>query len=360
VFPVSLRVRYPCVMQSGRLLLTLVFFQLETLGYLLVNRLSARRPSVPLLTPGDGAVPFSARSLWLYLSFVPYCFFALLDIERLRTLLRLFVCIGIDSAVSYRSFLKYPSAYPRTPVAADGPELARTWATLRSVDRPSNTFPSVHVGHAALIALVLSRHLTPERARPYLLWATLVSLSTLTTQQHFLVDVTGGLLVAETIVADVYQPWIDGRLRWREAMRRLRALCARLDAMACSPGLRLPPAEGASPLRGLVAEIAEGADLRALYRATTGRQVLLEHAPLLAERLRRSGRIISLLTRIMPGWLQFVRLFEQASGSISDGSAEEYLAGIAPELHRAAALLVNPSTAPLSGADPTAGSRAAG
>src|SRR5512135_740829 len=104
----------PCTMQSGRMLLTLIFFQLETLGYLLVNRLSARRPSLPLLTPADETVPFSARSLCLYLSFVPFCFCALLDVERLRTLLRLFACIGINSAVSYRSFLKYPSAHPRT------------------------------------------------------------------------------------------------------------------------------------------------------------------------------------------------------------------------------------------------------
>ncbi len=340
-------------MRSGRLLLSLVFFQLETLGYLLVNRMSARRPSVPLQTPADARVPLSARSLWLYLSFVPYCFFALLDVDRLATLFRILVCIAIDSAVSYRSFMKYPSLRPRTPLASDGTELARAWAALRSLDRPGNTFPSVHVSHTALIALVLSRHLEPERARPYLLWSSLVSLSTLTTQQHFLVDVTGGLLTAETIFAEIYEPWIQGRLRWREARRRLVALCERLDAIALEPrAASLAMIREASPLRDLVLELADGGDLRALYRGTVGRRAIMEHAPVLADQLRRQGPVLSALLRIMPGWLQFVRLFQQLDGTLSDERVEAYLMEIEPELRLAAALL--------SGAAPTASSLPAG
>jgi len=333
-------------MPYARMFVALLFFQLETLGYLLVNRLSARRRSTRLLTPADEALSFRPESLWLYLSFVPYCFFSLLDFEGVRRLLRVFVCVFIDSLISYRSFLKFPSAYPRTPVDCDGARLQEVWRSLRSVDRPTNTFPSIHVGHAVLIALMLSRRLRREDADAYLLWATLISLSTLSTKQHFIVDVTGGILVADAVAAHVYDPWEDGRLSWRAASHELRALCTRLDRLALHPSEYQLAAELRHPrLQQLLAAVAGPGDLLELYARTEGRLILFDRKPVLLGLLERFRPLISALTFVIPGWLQFIRQFQEGAPLVSDESVQAYLRELAVDLRQAARLLLDSSAA---------------
>lgn len=342
-------------MPYARLFITLLFFQLETLGYLLVNRLSARRRSIPLFAPADEVLPFSPRSLWLYLSFVPYCLFVILDIEGIRQMFRIIVCVFINSLISYRSFLKFPSAYPRQPVVCDGPQLEAAWGALRSLDRPTNTFPSIHVGHALLLAFILSRRMSRERGDAYLLWATLISLSTLNTKQHFIVDVTGGILVADAVATHVYEPWEEGRLSWRAASRELRALCARLDGIALHPSAyQLDPELRHSRLNRLLVDLAGHEDLLEVYARSEGRHLLFDRTPVLLGLLERFRPLISLLTGVTPGWLQFTRQFEEGAPLVSDESVKTYLGGLAAELRQAACLLIG------SGAVPRASSPATG
>ena len=312
-----------------RLVLTLFFFQLEALGYLLVNSVSSRRRSVVLLTDADAVVPFRPQSLWLYLSMVPYFFFAALDVASVRRLLRIFVCIFIASLISFRSFLKFPSSYPRGPVRAEGERLQHAWTSLRAVDRPANTFPSLHVGNTFLLAFMLSRETTEERADAYVLWALLLSLSTLSTQQHYVVDVTGGLLVAEGVATHVYQPWQEGRLSWGTALAQLRGLCRRLDALARTPGASRRPATQCHPrLQQLLRRYAEGQSVSALYAGTDGRHALFARAPQLLQLLRQIRPPMYLLLSLLPGWLQFIREFEEAAPHLSDEAVGGYLAGL--------------------------------
>lgn len=69
-------------------------------------------------------------------------------------------------------------------------------------DKPGNTFPSLHVATTVLGALRL-RH--RRGGALWLLWAALISVSTLTVKQHFLVDVLGGLAVAFAVHAVVFR-----------------------------------------------------------------------------------------------------------------------------------------------------------
>jgi|GEM_PF-1164681 len=312
-----------------RLVLTLLFFQLEALGYLLVNGVSSRRRSISLLTDADAVVPFQAQSLWLYLSMVPYFFFATLDVASVRRLVRIFVCIAIASFVSFRSFLKFPSCYPRAPVQPEGEHLRRAWTSLRAVDRPANTFPSLHVGNTFLLAFILSRELPQDRSEAYLLWALLLSLSTLNTQQHYVVDVTGGLLVAEGVATHVYQPWQEGHLSWRAALARLRQLCQRLDALARTPAAFRLPADARHPcLQQLLRRCVASPSLSAVYLGTDGRQALFARAPVLLALLRQIRPPMSLLLSLLPGWLQFIREFEGAAPQLSDEAVHRYLLGL--------------------------------
>ena len=59
---------------------------------------------------------------------------------------------------------------------------------LRGVDRAGSAFPSLHVAMAVVAALQAKRE--RFRSAPALaLWAVAVALSTLTTKQHYAVDV---------------------------------------------------------------------------------------------------------------------------------------------------------------------------
>ena len=134
------------------LLLLVAFFEAETLAYLAVNGVASRLRNVSLFTPADKILPALPRSLWLYLSFFPYCLLATFSVGSLRRTGRLLSCVALEALVSYRSYLKFPSAYPRQPIHDDDPRLEEAWRALHEADPPANTFPSVHVGHAFLLA----------------------------------------------------------------------------------------------------------------------------------------------------------------------------------------------------------------
>jgi membrane-associated phospholipid phosphatase len=332
------------------LLLALVaFFEVETLAYLAVNGVASRLRSVPLFTPADRILTALPRSLWLYLSFIPYCFLAAFDGGSIRRTGRLLSCVALEALVSYRSFLKFPSSYPRPAVHDDDPRLDAAWRSLHESDPPANTFPSVHVGHSVLLALALSHHLPRHRSDAMMLWASLITASTLTTKQHYLIDLAGGVVAAEAIVTHVYEPWEEGRLDWRTARDELGKLLDRLDAMARAPERAgLPAAERHPRLRQFLETLAGHASLADLYATTDGRHHLLRRGRRLARLLKRGGRLMSILTSPIPGSLEFARQFEAAVHQLNDGRLAAYLKENERELRRALELLFELQGAPVT------------
>jgi membrane-associated phospholipid phosphatase len=323
------------------LLLALVaFFEAETLAYLAVSGVASRLRNVSLFTSNDKILPRLPRSLWLYLSFFPYCLLAAFDGGNIRRTGRLLSCVALDSLVSYRSFLKFPSAYPRIAIHDDDPRLEAAWRTLHEADPPANTFPSLHVGHSMLLALALSHHLPRQRSDALMLWASLITASTLTTKQHYLIDLAGGVVAAEAIVTHVYEPWEEGRLDWRTARDELGKLFERLDAMARAPEQAWLHAADRHPrLREFLGTLANHASLADLYASMDGRHHLLKQTQRLAKLLSHSGRLFTILTAPLPGTRKFARQFEAAVDQLSDGRLADYLRENEPELRRALQLL---------------------
>jgi membrane-associated phospholipid phosphatase len=335
-------------MVFARTLVALAYFQAETAAYLAMNRLGAWRRSVPLLTPADGAVPLRPRSLWLYLSFVPFCLAAVHDVRSLGRMARMMACLAVASLVSYRCFLRFPSSYPRPALeVADDPWLARAWRSLRAMDLPGNTFPSVHVGHVFLLALMLAPEVGDEEGEARLLWATLISLSTLTAKQHYLVDVAGGLVVAETMATRIFEPWEARRLTWRAAWRELVGLCGRLDALAREPGsCRLPASERHPRLRPVLHAFARTGSLCETCIGTGAHVRILARRRLVAESLGMARPFTAGLVAAAPGWLQFVRQFEEAGDALTGESVHAYLQELDGDLSDALRLLVDFSGSP--------------
>jgi membrane-associated phospholipid phosphatase len=323
------------------LLLALVaFFELETLAYYAVNGVASRLRNVSLFTPNDRILPPLPRSLWLYLSFFPYCLLAAFSGGSLRRTGRLLSCVALEALVSYRSYLKFPSAYPRPAIHDDDPRLEAAWRALHRADPPANTFPSVHVGHSMLLALALSHHLPPKRSEALLLWASLITASTLTTKQHYLIDLAGGVVAAEAIVTHVYEPWEEGRLDWRMARAELQRLLARLDAMAETPERAWLRAADRHPrLRQFLGRLGSHSSLAELYASVGERHYFLRQARRLGRLLGTSGTFFSMLTAPVPGLRRFTRQFERAAEGLSDGRLAEYLRENEQDLRRALQLL---------------------
>jgi hypothetical protein len=155
----------------------------------------------------------------------------------------------------------------------------------------------------------------------------LVALSTLTTKQHFVVDVVGGILVAEAVARHVFEPWDEGRLSLRVAWREMRRLCERLDAGARDPGnLRLLAHDLHPRLRRLVESAARDRSLASLCATAPGRRGLIERERHLAAQLRGSRVAVATLVASAPAWLQFLRLVEDSDGGLTEDRVVEHVA----------------------------------
>lgn len=178
----------------GRMALALGAFLLAAVPYPLLN--AGLAPRFDLSTPLDAAIPFLPWTVALYWSWLGLVALALAGL-RGRAFLGLLGALLAAALCCYAGFLLLTAHHPRpAPETIASPALRQAFEWLHWLDGPGNTFPSLHVALTSLAALRM-------RASPRgLLWLTvaaLVALSTLTTKQHVLADVLGGLLVAVAI-----------------------------------------------------------------------------------------------------------------------------------------------------------------
>lgn len=166
--------------------------------YILSNHLALRDAQTLPLLEQDRAIPFWPATVWIYLSgliYLPVIYRLNRCIVSLnKHLYSFFALICISTVI----FVIFPTTYPRelypVPSGVDALTL-KAFALLRWMDTPRNCAPSLHVSIAFLIAFGF---LEDQKAKfPWIvLWAFLLALSTLTTKQHYLIDVLSGVALA--------------------------------------------------------------------------------------------------------------------------------------------------------------------
>jgi membrane-associated phospholipid phosphatase len=150
----------------------------------------------PILLPlswVDQAVPFVPQTLWIYVSeyiFFPAVYITCKDLVNANKYLYSFAALWIISVAIF--------TYPRDlfPLTQDLDALTHmTFSTLRVADNPSNCCPSLHVSSVFLSSFIF---VDEQRKKfPFFFgWASLIALSTLTTKQHYFIDIMTGLLMA--------------------------------------------------------------------------------------------------------------------------------------------------------------------
>lgn len=175
----------------------IVFIILATL-YLTANHFHFFKPQLLPFSWVDSVVPFWPYTVWVYTS--EYIFFiaVYMTCKDLVNLNKYVYSIFVLWLVSIIVFWIWPTTFPRELFALPEDLNSLTYLVfsgLRMIDTPANCCPSLHVSSVYLSSFIF---LDDQRRKfPFFfLWATAIAASTLTTKQHYLIDVVTGFLMA--------------------------------------------------------------------------------------------------------------------------------------------------------------------
>lgn len=187
------------LLENKKTIIGLLIFIFCESCYSFTNYLTnGMQPHTLPLSSIDHAIPFFPMTVWIYLSEIIICVAAFYSAKDINNLARYLSSIMTITIISVICFIFFPTVFPRLhfplPVDLDQYTLGLfNW--LRRVDYPTNCLPSLHVCYSYLASFVF---LQEQRAKfPfYFIWASLIAISTLTTKQHYLLDVIVGLFFA--------------------------------------------------------------------------------------------------------------------------------------------------------------------
>ena len=169
----------------------------QTLIYFVIGRAHIERSTEMLRTRLDDAIPLLPITAWFYLPV--YAGIFIIAIVGFRTRLhfdRALSGVGLIMLVGVVGHLVVRAEYPRPVLVAPYATLSEWFlAQVQAIDPPGNVFPSLHVAHTSSLALILW-HENRRLGRVVIGLAALLAVSTLTTKQHFVVDVVAGFALA--------------------------------------------------------------------------------------------------------------------------------------------------------------------
>lgn len=172
-----------------------VLVTLTTGAYLWTNHHSLTDPYLVAPTLIERSIPVISWTAWIYVTY-PLIFLAAYVSEthtpRLHAYFYAIVAVNLVSEVC---FVLFPTTIPRfdiSTLANDDSTGAALLRAVHAIDTPKNCVPSLHVSTSVLAALVVMERKHRALSIFFWVWAGAISLSTLTTHQHHLVDVLCG------------------------------------------------------------------------------------------------------------------------------------------------------------------------
>jgi hypothetical protein len=184
---------------------------LNTAGYLLINHHHLRPPIELPLSALDRAIPFWPWTVW------PYAVLLLVDVLlplALRNRAIFFDTLAAYSVailLNFAIWALFPTSYPRpTSPAGGGFMTTAAYHLLVAIDSPASCFPSGHITIPIVAVWGLGRE-HPRLKAGLWIGLSLLAVTVLTTKQHYVVDVAGGLATAWIGIAVVRR----GAYGWR-------------------------------------------------------------------------------------------------------------------------------------------------
>lgn len=185
--------------RSNKFLMGLICFGFAALIYVLSNHHQLFEAQQLPMWWIDRVTPFVPQTIYVYIS--EYLLFAVVylicrDMENVNKYLYSFLALQIFSVTI---FVLWPTTYPRDLFPLDPNAMDHltyyVFSALRASDTPANCCPSLHVSSVYLSSFIFLDE-QKKKFPWFFTWATLIGLSTLTTKQHYLIDVIVGLFLA--------------------------------------------------------------------------------------------------------------------------------------------------------------------
>lgn len=186
----------------------LVFFMAAFL-YLTSNWYHLFLPQFLPITWVDQNTPFMPWTVWIYISEYPFFLAIYLFAREMSNLNKYLYAFFAMQTVSVIIFWLWPTTFPRDsfplPVDLD-PTTYFIFDALRNVDTPANCCPSLHVSSVFLSSFIYLNEKGWRLKFPFFfIWASAIAATTLTTKQHYLVDVVTGFLLAAIVYVIFYK-----------------------------------------------------------------------------------------------------------------------------------------------------------
>ena len=154
-----------------------------------------------LLTELDKIIPFNSHFVWIYHTFIPVIVTTLIFmIKKKELFLSAIGSLLMATVVLSLFYIFFPSFYPRDGFVDNSTISGFLVELTRKIDGAQNTFPSTHVTFSWLMVFFIGLASCAKKNKwiyfAYFIWAALVSISTLTIKQHYVIDVLSGVLLA--------------------------------------------------------------------------------------------------------------------------------------------------------------------
>lgn len=149
-------------------------------------------------------IPFLIDSIWIYILMYPFLTWSIFSYQNEENFNHLLYSFIFVASITIVIFQLFPVGYPREfyPLPHANTPSVNLFYKVRWIDSPMNCFPSLHVSICYLFTFA---HWNESKKAFWGSFAitTLISISTLTTKQHYIVDVIGGFLLSVTIYLSI-------------------------------------------------------------------------------------------------------------------------------------------------------------
>ncbi|MDP4089395.1 MAG: phosphatase PAP2 family protein [Bacillota bacterium] len=192
------------IKENYRHLLFLLVIPMVSSMYPLFNNASHGYQEV--ITPVDNAVPFVKEFIIGYIAWYPFIILTLayLCLKDKKVYYRTLASLILGFLASFTIFFIFQTHVPRPEV--DGNDIFSVLVRLiYASDKPYNCFPSLHVLESHLMVMgVLALEDVSKRMKYFTIFCSvMIILSTQFVKQHVIIDVVGGLYLAEVIFNSV-------------------------------------------------------------------------------------------------------------------------------------------------------------
>lgn len=168
--------------------------------YQLTNRVHLTEPALLKFDFIDKIMPFWPWTVWFYFTEYVIFFCAYFGLRKKENVTRYFYSYMAILLFSVIIFVIFPVTFPRADYPTEGITISeKALDFLRThMDSPANCLPSLHVSSCFISAFCFWGE-SRKRAIIYTFWSGMVAISTMTTKQHYWIDVWTAFIL--TIVA---------------------------------------------------------------------------------------------------------------------------------------------------------------